>query len=287
MSSTALESVQKLLYASDFFFLFTVWASKCSMALLFTRLTPRPDQKKLALGLRVIIRWDIIGAIDITTEVALFAMAILLVKDLKLDISKKAFVVIAFGVRLPMIAVTILRLKAAKTWLHSSDPTFSGVFFIIWSIVEAHFSICSSNIACLKPFIAAFNTSFGGSAEINELSRLDRTGKGSNSASNSKSGSKIGAMNSIRNLSTRNKGAGDKQGSNGVLSSSGNGPTRNGIVGSVGGKQELGNEVDIIHEDTGSIGSGGSRQMIIQKDVTWDVEYSTAKPAKGRVRGTP
>ncbi|KAL8789179.1 MAG: hypothetical protein Q9213_001286 [Squamulea squamosa] len=217
-------------------------------------------------------------------------MAILLVKDLKLDISKKAFVVIAFGVRLPMIAVTILRLEAAKTWLHSSDRTLSGVFFIIWSIVEAHFSICSSNIACLKPFIAAFNTSFGGSAEINELSRLDRTGKGgSNSASNSKSGSKIGAMNSIsiRNLSRRNKGDGDKEGSssNGVLSSgSRNGPTGNGTVG---GKQELGNEVDIIHEDTGSIGSGGSRQMIIQKDVTWDVEYSTVKPAKGRLRGVP
>ncbi len=50
----------------------------------------------------------------------------------------------------------------------------------------------------------------------------------------------------------------------------------------------MGNEVDIIHEDTGSIGSGGSRQMIIQKDVTWDVEYSTPsinKPVKGRLRG--
>lgn len=44
------------------------------------------------------------------------------------------------------------------------------------------------------------------------------------------------------------------------------------------GNKELGNEVDIIHEDTGSVGSGGSRQMIIQKDVTWDVEYSTPPP---------
>jgi len=43
--------------------------------------------------------------------------------------------------------------------------------------------------------------------------------------------------------------------------------------------------VDVVHEDTGSVGSGGSRQMIIQKDVTWDVEYSTAKPAKARLGG--
>ncbi|KAI4237843.1 MAG: hypothetical protein LQ349_001538 [Xanthoria aureola] len=127
LSPAALVTVQKLLYASDFFFLFTVWASKCSMALLFTRLTPRADQKRLALALRItvtvwlvlsvflialqcnlsrpwifmdphctdaIVRWDIIGAIDIATEVALFGMAIHLVKDLKMDVSKKSFVVI-------------------------------------------------------------------------------------------------------------------------------------------------------------------------------------------------
>ncbi|KAL8752043.1 MAG: hypothetical protein Q9199_006009 [Rusavskia elegans] len=263
------------------------------MALLFTRLTPRADQKRLALGLRItvtvwlIVRWDIIGAIDIATEVALFAMAILLVKDLKMDVSKKSFVVVAFGLRLPMIAFIILRLQTVKTWRHSSDPSFDGVFFVIWSIVEAHFSICSSNIACLKPFIAAFNTSFGGSAEINELSRMDRSGGHSNS----------GTLKTLKNFGRRNKT--DKSSGSALSSNNNKTPTNKGDRsqlgepgtsrrGSGGRNLELGNEVDIIHEDTGSIGSGGSRQMIIQKDVTWDVEYSTPsinKPAKGRLRG--
>lgn len=48
-----------------------------------------------------VIRWNIIGAVDIASEVALFAMSILLVQDLKMDFGKKAFVVIAFGLRLP------------------------------------------------------------------------------------------------------------------------------------------------------------------------------------------
>lgn len=187
-----------------------------------------------------------------------------------------------------MIAFTILRLQTVKTWLHSPDLSFDGVFFVIWSIVEAHFSICSSNIACLKPFIAAFNTSFGGSAEINELSRMNRSGGHSNS----------GTLKSLRNFSRRNKT--DKSSSNALSSSNNKTPTSKGDRsqlgergtsrrGSGGKNLELGNEVDIIHEDTGSIGSGGSRQMIIQKDVTWDVEYSTPsinKPAKGRLRGT-
>ncbi|KAI4237842.1 MAG: hypothetical protein LQ349_001537, partial [Xanthoria aureola] len=101
-----------------------------------------------------------------------------------------------------MIAFTILRLQTAKTWLGSSDLSLDGVFFVIWSIVEAHFSICSSNIACLKPFIAAFNTSFGGSAEINEVSRMDRSGGHSNS----------GTLNPIRNFSRRHRA--DKNASN-------------------------------------------------------------------------
>ena len=196
-----------------------------------------------------------------------------------------------------MIAFTVLRLQTAKTWLGSSDLSLDGVFFVIWSIVEAHFSICSSNIACLKPFIAAFNTSFGGSAEINELSRMDRSGGHSNS----------GTMNPIKNFSRRHRA--DKNASNVLSSSSNNDPNNNnsktptakgdhrsqlgdrgaGHRGGAGGRTlEMGNEVDIIHEDTGSIGSGGSRQMIIQKDVTWDVEYSTPsinKPVKGRLRG--
>lgn len=177
-----------------------------------------------------------------------------------------------------MIAVAILRLQTASTWTNSSDPTLAGVFFVIWSIVEAHFSICSSNIACLKPFIAAFNTSFGGSAEINELSRMDR------SKGHSGSGTLISMKNFRRNRTEKN--------STHELSSKppSNTADRSQLdhlaTGGCGRDQKLGNDVDIIHEDTGSIGSGGSRQMIIQKDVTWDVEYSTpSKPPKGRLRG--
>ncbi|KAL8999920.1 MAG: hypothetical protein Q9169_001326 [Polycauliona sp. 2 TL-2023] len=236
----------------------------------------------------VIVRWDIIGAIDIATEAALFGMSILLVKDLKMDVSKKTFVVVAFGLRLPMIAFTILRITSAQKWFDSTDLSYGGVYFIIWSIVESHFSICSSNIACLKPFIAAFNTSFGGSAGINELSRMER--------STGNSGS--GTLKSIKGFaSRRNKSNKDssnvmnsmnqhhKPGTNNPSSQTG---TRSTSRHHDGKAMEMGNEVDIIHEDTGSIGSGGSRQMIIQKDVTWDVEYSTPannKPAKGRLRG--
>lgn len=171
---------------------------------------------------------------------------------------------------LSMIAATILRLRAASSEAHSDDPTFAGTFFVIWSIVEAHFSICSSNIACLKPFIAAFNTSYGGSAGINELSRRGRTTNGNSGSST------VHSLHYFRRRSDR-----------AALSSNNSfRMTRSHLERDVGVRNDrLGNDVDVVHEDTGSVGSGGSRQMIIQKDVTWDVEYSTPQPATTRIGG--
>lgn len=115
--------------------------------------------------------------------------------------------------------------------------------------------------------MAAFNTSFGGSAEINELSRFDRSSGGSGS----------GTVTSLR--------FGRRKTDKDVVSSRNSSKAQRSQTGRAGGgrRQGLENEVDVIHEDAGSIGSGGSRQMIIQKDVTWDVEYSTPKPANSRL----
>lgn len=172
-----------------------------------------------------------------------------------------------------MIIFSIFRLGANSHEVNSSDPTFTGTFFVVWSIIEAHFSICSSNIACLKPFMAAFNTSYGGSTEINELSRLDRSG--------GKSGS--GTVTSMKYFPRRKKNK-NGQSTKGSTMLSRTQPERD--LDSRRPSGGMGNEVDIIHGDAGSVGSGGSRQMIIQKDVTWDVEYSSAaKPPKARLGG--
>lgn len=47
------------------------------------------------------LRWKLIGAFDIATELALFVMAIYLVVDLRMPFQLKAFVVSAFAFRLP------------------------------------------------------------------------------------------------------------------------------------------------------------------------------------------
>lgn len=52
------------------------------------------DEKKF-------VRWQIVGALDGVTELALFVMAIYLVLGLRMNLQLKAFVVAAFAFRLP------------------------------------------------------------------------------------------------------------------------------------------------------------------------------------------
>jgi hypothetical protein len=60
----------------------------------------------LSLRLRLVLtvvklaRWEVETVFDITTELALFAASIYLVKGLQLSLSKKLTVIFAFGLRL-------------------------------------------------------------------------------------------------------------------------------------------------------------------------------------------
>ena len=143
------------------------------------------------------------------------------------------------------------------------NATLAAVFFVIWTIVEVDFSIISGNIACLKPFMAAFNTSYGGVEEINALSRLDRTGQSGLSS--------IGSMKFGKGSKVRKAAAPPKEPLQKISEPQGR-PA-----------ETLGNDAEVTHEDAESVGSHGSRQMIIQKEITWNVEYHTPNPVK---RGT-
>lgn len=50
-----------------------------------------------------LVRWQIVAAIDIATEVVLVCLAVYLVHDLKMKIMNKAVVVLAFFFRLPYV----------------------------------------------------------------------------------------------------------------------------------------------------------------------------------------
>jgi hypothetical protein len=47
------------------------------------------------------VRWQIIAAFNIISEVAIFGMSFFLVAGLRMPLSQKSIVIVAFGIRLP------------------------------------------------------------------------------------------------------------------------------------------------------------------------------------------
>lgn len=165
----------------------------------------------------------------------------------------------AANLKASIIAAIVLRIHYLETLSTSDNPTLAAVFFVIWTLVEVDFSIVSGNIACLKPFMAAFNTSYGGVEEINAVSRRERGDKSGSGTVNSMKMSKFSR--------SRKEPDTPKESTRRVSVPQARADT-------------LGHEAEITHEDAESVGSHGSRQMIIQKEITWNVEYHTPNPVK-------
>ena len=195
-----------------------------------------------------------------------------------------------------IIAAIILRLHSLSVESDSDDPTFSGVFFIIWSIIEVAYGIYSGNIACLKPFVAAFNTSYGGSVEINALERGSREGSYSGT---------LKTMSSVmypRRKTARSQRKELTNGSTNITASSTAGEVhdmdqtgagtpidrhpdkarqmnklnnidkeRGNPLADAGIGAKYSNNVEVSHEDADSTLSYGSRQMIIHRELGWSV----------------
>lgn len=121
-------------YAADLFYIFTIYAGKMSVVLLFKRITAARMHQIVAwsvlggccvMGLISIFlttlrcdvsqpwlqfekdcptlgaQWSAIAAFDIITEISLFFISILLVYGLHTKAKNKGRVVLAFGIRLP------------------------------------------------------------------------------------------------------------------------------------------------------------------------------------------
>lgn len=110
-----------------------------------------------------------VGILDIVLEVALFGCAVLLVSRLQTKFLKKFIVIIAFGLRLPIIAVIVIRLT---TFDADSTADFSRTasLYVVWTVTQINFSLVSTTLPILKPFIRDLNT-FYGALQPNEYLR--------------------------------------------------------------------------------------------------------------------
>ncbi|MCJ1469213.1 hypothetical protein MMC07_007846 [Pseudocyphellaria aurata] len=297
ISPAKLIVVEKTDYASDLLYILTIYLSKVSAVCLFLRVTPIKQHIRFCYGIlgtstvwvvvsefmlalrcqlgqpwvnercvNIFLRWQLVGAFDVITEFALFAMAVYLVVDLRITLQLKIFVVLAFAFRVPVIAFIIVRLHYLNIQLLSSDPTFNAVLASIWLQVHEDYVIISSTVPCLKPFMIACNTGWGHAApHTGEGSMVPKSGSYALNSIN-----KSGVLNTLTSFPQPDRS--DQR------------PLHRGqgeVITVVGGVSRRVNDhqSDPNPDETShSIASNDSQQMIIRREVGWTVTYDDETP---------
>ncbi|GAA92691.1 similar to An03g00210 [Aspergillus luchuensis IFO 4308] len=104
--------------------------------------------------------WRAMTAFDIITEALLVGLSIRLVWGVQMRRTQKAGVIGAFGTRIVIVALTIVRqCYLNRVGLNNILLDMSNV--VVATEVLLHSSLMAATVPCLKPFVIAFNTGWG------------------------------------------------------------------------------------------------------------------------------
>ncbi|KYG42468.1 hypothetical protein M433DRAFT_7122 [Acidomyces richmondensis BFW] len=197
--SDSLSSLEMATIAGVISFIIALYVSKCAMLFFLCRITKTPAQIKLFRACNVIVavlgvlsaliatiacptnsgyywafyanrtscpsqigRWQAITGLDVASEVILLALPFHLVWGLQMPLYKKAMIIIAFCLRLPVLGFSIGRnyytLQLARP---GTDQGLVSALVVIWIEVELAYALAASTLSALKAFTEGFNSGFG------------------------------------------------------------------------------------------------------------------------------
>ncbi|SLM40532.1 hypothetical protein LPUS_11350 [Lasallia pustulata] len=285
LSTVQQTNVEKAEYASDLMYVLTLCLAKVSVLQLLERLAVSKMHKTLAKVMSyVVVVWTLaafftlafrcgvshpwarvsgeciddfsfwlgIAPVDILTELSMIALPILMMLPVQVVLSKKITILVAFIFRVLVILATILRLVCLHTAYLSSDFTFFSVNSAITTQCVLSLTIFTACIPCLKPFLDGFDSGMLGVG----LRRRAPAGSSGNLYG-------LGDISNTKDSSMRSP-IGHKEikgmGYSGTI---------------VAAETE---ESTCRREDSGSISSTKSDQMIIKRTDHWHVQDEQAIP---------
>ncbi|KIW33502.1 uncharacterized protein PV07_00348 [Cladophialophora immunda] len=187
--------VQKMVYASNLFFMVIIGLSKISIVSFLHRISRMKQHRlvfNIAMGLLgvwtvgafltmafqcdlshpwltvgqkcpgVLRRVQVIGALDIVTEVAIVALVGYLVHDLQTSVSSKMTVLSIFGIRLFLVIFIAFRMHTFSQSGYTTEPLLHESSFIAWTQSEMTYSLVSATVPIFHNFLKSLSTGFGG-----------------------------------------------------------------------------------------------------------------------------
>ncbi|KAL4869110.1 hypothetical protein BDV12DRAFT_196732 [Aspergillus spectabilis] len=310
LESREVDIIRILIVTSDIFYLIILYTTKCCVVGIYLRLTPQEIHNRASWGTLILCtlwlipailvlsincgfnspfrgaggrcenrleRWQFIVALDIATELILFGLAVFLLAGLFMPLKRKFTIAFAFVFRLPMIIFAVLHIYYLQKDIGSRDSTLDAIPSLIWAQVELNYALVACSIFCLRPFMAAVSTNYGtaGDSTLESSSRdaSKHKSSGSKSAGSGNRGTLLIGNETVAFgvLQRPDVGVGGK--GKGVQPHAQERSVRSPV-----GEQEI----ELVEQGRGgSLGSDGSRKMIIRKDVQYTIEYDGVKSPAG------
>lgn len=108
-----------------------------------------------------LLRWQVITAVDIATDVVTCLLPLVLVWNLRMPFGMQFQVVAAFAFRAPLVAFSALHLAAVKEYQGSTEPQFAVTAALIFQQAIVSWSLISATIPNLGSFIKSFSMDLG------------------------------------------------------------------------------------------------------------------------------
>lgn len=219
------------------------------------------------------LRWQIITAFDIITEILICSLPVLFVWSNTMSLYLKFQVFLAFAFRLPLIAFSTAHLSLFNQYTRSTSPLFDISGSLLLQQIMLTYSLISATIPNLKSFMKSFSTGLGVSFGFmdNDLGASSQTY----------------ALQTFTNHSGRRRNKSPEDIPTGNI--------HDGENDLLGGQQprlrpgSIQHDVVIHHSPDGTSDRGssatedgrdvsrcGSRDMIIRKEVQWNVYHEPA-----------
>ncbi|RYC79097.1 hypothetical protein BFJ63_vAg18026 [Fusarium oxysporum f. sp. narcissi] len=201
-------------------------------------------------------RWAVITAIDIVTEIITWGLVVQLSWSVHTSFARKCQIVMAFSFRLPLIAVAAVHLAYSGTYPTASEPQFAVTNTLLCQQVMVAWSLISASVPNLKNFLKSFSIGMGFPVAF------DLTMSGNTDAY---------ALQSIGKSRSANHSAA-ATGVRSTTHSAVRGRPHNWRPDQVSNQTTAAHDRDNLSEE-GRSSRAGSQEMIINKEVAWNVTY--------------
>ncbi|PQE11060.1 choline transport protein [Rutstroemia sp. NJR-2017a BVV2] len=136
------------------------WAVSAEVAIVFQCGVPEPFAILSNHCFSPLAFWDVIGSLDIFTDFAIVCLPIILVWELQMPFKRKAVVFMAFGTRIFILPLSIIRLYVLS---HDASPSLPDQTLVsyhnyLWTTIQVNSAIFLACLPFLKPFMEAMSS---------------------------------------------------------------------------------------------------------------------------------